>query len=177
MWWSSKQGLVVLAVAGLSACGFHPLYGTSSVDPQVGEELASIRILTISERQGQLVHNALLHQLNPLGEPAKPVYTLSVSVNANDGQEALLHDNTASRNRVTYVVIYRLSDGKAIVTQGTVTKQLSYDFLPQHYADISAQEDVARRAADVIAQEISTDLAAYFIRATEVKQGKLEQTR
>ena len=175
MWWPRKT-LAPLLVLALAACGFRPMYGVHSVDPQVAEQLASIAVPPLADRTGQLLHTALLEQLNPHGEPAKARYVLSVSVTYTDSQEALLRDNTASRNLVNYVAYYTLSDQGTRVAAGSVHKQLSYDFLPQHYADISAQEDVQKRAAQVTAEEIRNDLSAYFIRAAEAAQGRFDQT-
>ena len=158
-----------LLLAALAGCGFRPLYGTRSTDPVVMQELAGIYIKPIPDRQGQLVHNALLVRLNPSGEPRDPRYRLDVTVGASESQVALQQDNTASRDEVTYNVSYLLFSGDQLVTTGSFSRQFSFDFLPQQYANISARADVARRSADEIADEIRNRMAAYFARAAQAR--------
>lgn len=172
---SSPKSLVVVALLlALGACGFRPMYGKSSADPAVATELASISVKPIPERAGQLLHNALLTRLNPKGEPVKARYVLDTTLAYSETQEAVMRDDNATRNLVTYVAQYRLYLGPTPVAQGRVTKEVSYDFLQQHYSDISAQSDVERHAADLMADEIRQVLSAYFIRAAEVRRGELQ---
>ncbi|HVI52785.1 MAG TPA: LPS assembly lipoprotein LptE [Candidatus Sulfotelmatobacter sp.] len=169
--------LGLTAALSLAACGFRPMYGKSSADPAVAGELASISVASIKDRNGQLLHNALLNRLNPRGEPLKPVYSLQVILTSTDTAEATLPDDTASRNLVTYTATYQLLQGERLVTQGVSTKELSYDYLVQHFSDISAQDAVNHRAADQVAEEIRNALAAYFIRAAEVRRGDIKPAR
>lgn len=161
----------------LSACGFRPMYGKSSADPAVTSELASIGIPTIRDRNGQLLHNALLTRLTPKGEPLKAVYSLHVTLTSTDTAEATLPDDTASRNLITYTATYQLFKGERVITQGISTKQVSYDYLIQHFSDISAQDAMNRRAADQVADDIRNALAAYFIRAAGVRRGDIQPAR
>jgi hypothetical protein len=45
---------------------------------------------------------------------------------------------------------------------GVFNRMFSYDFLEEHYSNVSAADDIAHRAATAIAEEIRTRLAAYF---------------
>jgi LPS-assembly lipoprotein len=180
MWWLKRLvstglllGLGLTLGLSLAACGFRPMYGKSSADPAVMNELASIQVATIKDRNGQLLHNALLTGLNPKGEPQHPAYQLIVSLTTDDSAMATLPDDTASRNLVTYTAVYTLYQKGKTLAQGTATKEVSYDYLKQHFSDITAQESVNKRAADQVAAEIRNDLAAYFIRAAEVKRGEV----
>jgi len=157
--------VATLLLAALAGCGFRPLYGTHSNDPVVADELQSIYVRPISEREGQLVRNALLVRLNPAGEPRQPRYQLVVGVNASEASVALQKDQTASRDEVTYRVDYELYDGNVEVTRGTFSHVFAFDFLPQQYANITARADVGKRAAEEIGDEIRNRMAAYFIRA------------
>jgi len=180
MWWLKRlviTGLLLGLGLSLAACGFRPMYGKSSADPAVMNELASIQVAVIKDRNGQLLHNALLTGLNPKGEPQHPAYLLTVTLQTDDSALATLPDDTASRNLVTYTAIYTLSQKGKVLAQGTLIKEVSYDYLKQHFADITAQESVNKRAADQVAAEIRNDLAAYFIRAAEVKRGEVQPVR
>jgi hypothetical protein len=55
------------------------------------------------------------------------------------------------------------------VLSGSFSQLFSYDFLEQHYANVSAADDIHRRAAQSIADEIRNRIAAYFAKAAEMK--------
>jgi LPS-assembly lipoprotein len=153
----------------LSSCGFKPLYGKNSYNEAVLDDLASIQVVPLADRQGQLIHNALLTDLNPYGEAAKPRYRLVVSSTVTETQQALRKDDTATRNLVTYSISFWLYEDKTRVVVGSFSQMFSYDFLEEHYANISAADDIHRRAAQSIADEIRNRLAAYFGKAAEMK--------
>ncbi|HLN25914.1 MAG TPA: LPS assembly lipoprotein LptE [Patescibacteria group bacterium] len=165
----SKRLVPLFLLLSLTACGFRPLYGTKSVDPGTVAELASVSIRPLDDRQGQMIHNALLTRFNPRGEPLKPRYDLWVTYTVSEGQSALRTDDTATRNTLFFAVTYRLLEKGVAIVIGNVTKQVSYDFLTQHYADVSADEDMRRRASEMLAEEVRNRIAAYFIRNAEMK--------
>lgn len=170
MWWR-RPPLLLLAPLLLAGCGFRPLYGTSSGDPGVADELASIRVAGLPDRAGQLVRNALVTRLSPEGEPERPRYTLQLAVSAQDVAEAISADQTATRDEVIYRVSYNLFSGGTRVDAGQFIRVLSYDYLDQHYSNISAQQDVQARAAEVVADQIRLELAAYFVRGAQARAG------
>ncbi len=158
---------LALALAG---CGFRPLYGNRAVDPDVDRQLASIHVVSLSDRSGQLLRNALLPRLNPGGEPLDPRYELQVILKTSEAQVALQTDQTATRDEVTYAVSYVLYRDKVALTKGSFTDILSYDYLPQHYANVVAAQDVERRASEEIADELRNRMAAYFARAEQARE-------
>jgi LPS-assembly lipoprotein len=168
MWWRKPLFALFLPLA-LGACGFHPLYGKQGVDPNVAEELASIQVDPMRDRQGQLIHNALIKALTPDGTPAKPRYHLMVAWTITEAQQALQTDDTATRDVLYYRVLYRLYEGPTAVTAGTFPQTFSYNFLSEHYANIAAQSDVQIRAAESITQEVRNRLAIYFTTAARQK--------
>lgn len=169
--WAGRMPALLPILLVLGGCGFHPLYGRDSFDPDINAELASVHVPTLQDREGQLLHNALLADFCPRGEPEHPRYNLVVRTTVTEGQQALRKDDTATRDLLYYAVSYYLYDGKTMVTTGTMLQAFSYDFLEEHYANISAAEDVKRRAATSIAAEIRTRLAAYFANAAQLKRG------
>jgi LPS-assembly lipoprotein len=172
MW--SLERLASLAVLlpsllWLGGCGFHPLYGQASFDPQLREELAEIRVDPLFDRQGQLLRNALLTDLNPAGEPAKPRYHLAVALAVTESQQALQTDQTATRDVLYYNILFRLYEGSTAITAGTFHQVFSYDFLQEHYANVTAAADIQQRAATAISAEIRNRLAIYFAQAAKVR--------
>ncbi len=164
MWW--RNALLIGAVTlVLTGCGFRPLYGTHSADPRAAGEMANIYVQPLPDREGQLVRNALLDRLNPKGEPREPRYRLEVKLDVSEAQVALQKDETATRDDVTYTITFTLYEGSVGLTNGSFTRNFSFDYLNQQYSNISARNDVRARAADEIATEIRNRMATYFIRA------------
>ncbi|HIJ38590.1 MAG TPA: hypothetical protein HPP80_06800 [Rhodospirillaceae bacterium] len=177
MWWPKRQGcggagFIFLSLILLTGCGFRPLYGKNSYDPAILDELASITVQTLPDRQGQLLHNALLTNLTPRGEASMPRYVLRLLPQTTEVQQALRTDDTATRNAVFYNLRYFLYEGQTALTAGVIAETYSYDYLSEHYANIAAQEDVQRRAAAAIADELRNRLAEYFVKAYLVKSAK-----
>jgi LPS-assembly lipoprotein len=153
----------------LAGCGFQPLYGKNSYDSAILDELASVRVSNLPDRQGQLLRNALVTDLSPKGESGHSRYRLDVRLGLTENQQALRKDDTATRDILTYSVNYYLYEDQTRLATGSFNQVFSYDFLEEHYANISAQDDIRRRAAQSIADEIRNRLAAYFARAAQVK--------
>ena len=168
MWWP-KAGLLLALPLALSACGFHPLYSKSGADPVLAEELSSISVDPLRDRQGQEIHNALIKTITPAGPPDHPRYRLLVAYSVQESQAALATDETATRDVMRFNVLYRLYEGPIIVTTGTFPQIFSYNFLQEHYANVSAQEDIRQRVSDQIATEVRNRLAIYFTTAADAR--------
>ncbi len=164
-----RTAFLCLVPLVLASCGFRPLYGNYSYNAAAMDDLASVQVLPLVDREGQLIHNALLTDFNPRGEPSKPRYRLAVTPALTETQQALRTDDTATRNLVTYNVTYVLYENNTRVVAGSFTQMFSYDFLEEHYANISAADDIHRRAAQSVADEIRNRVAAYFAKAAEMK--------
>jgi LPS-assembly lipoprotein len=136
------------------------------------DELASIQVMPLTDRQGQLLHNALLTDLNPKGEPIKPHYRLVISLSTTETQQALRQDDTATRDILNYSVTFWLYEDKTRVVTGSFSQMFSYDFLQEHFANVAAADDIRHRAAQATADEIRNRLAAYFAKAAEVAREK-----
>lgn len=178
MWLPKRQlaavllGLLPLALPmTLAGCGFRPVYGKHSIDPAVQDELASISVGTIQNRDGQLTRNALVAKLNPKGQPSHPEYYLEVQISIYESEQALRKDDTSTRNQVTYNLIYNLSDGERKLTIGNFSRTFSYDYLEGEYNNITAHDDTARRAAESLAEDVRLSLAAYFAKAKKSNAG------
>jgi LPS-assembly lipoprotein len=176
MWWRSAPTTtwprivaVALLVATLAGCGFRPLYGTHANDPGIAADLSAIYVRPLPDRDGQLVHNALLVRFNPSGEPRHARYRLETNLAVNEQQVALSKDETASRASVSFEASYTLFEGEIALTAGNVSRIYSYDYVPQQYSNITARSDVARRAAEEIAGEIGNRIATYFIAAAKAR--------
>ena len=161
--------LALLVPLALSACGFHPLYSKSGADPAMREEFASIQIDPLKDRQGQEIHNALIKTLTPAGQPSLPRYHLFVTYQVTESQAALSTDETATRDVMRFLILYKLYEGTTVLTSGTFPEIFSYNFLQEHYANVGAQADIMERVSDQIAMEVHNRLAIYFTDAAQHK--------
>ncbi len=159
----------------ISGCGFEPLYVErkpdegwyykGEFDTSIMDEMEKIRIEPVSDRFGQLLRNNLLDSFTPKGVPAKPRYRLVIGdINRQVVQQALRDDITATRERVRYKVNYYLYDtetNKQLV-RGNSISYVSYDILANPYSTTYAQKKIEKNAADIISNDISLRMGAYF---------------
>ncbi len=168
-----KTVLTILALFGLAACGFEPLYVQKQhnnawyfggkFDTSITTEMSQIKVEAIEERFGQIVRNELIDSLTPRGVPAKPKYRLYVFLTDKTVvQQAMRKDITATREKVSYRVEYTLNQGDEVLLQGNSVIDVGYDVLVNPYSTTIAQKKTEKEAAKIIANDIALRLGAYF---------------
>ena len=159
----------------LTACGFEPLYVErksgekwyykGEFDTSISDEIARIKIEPIVDRIGQMVRNDLLDSLTPKGVSENPKYRLEVfNIQKDITEQAMRDDITATREKVRYMVDYRLSDiatGDELVVGNSIA-YLGYDIMANPYSTTFAQKKIEKDAAKIIANDISLRMGAYF---------------
>ncbi len=161
--------VIILALA-LAGCGFAPLYGPARKEtPQaasgdVAQVLATIAVAPGDTRLAQVVRNRLVGALTPRGYPADPRYRLSFALEEQVEGFAFRPDRAVTRERIEVRAHYVLVDAASEerILEGDSTASSSYDVVQSDFANISAQRDARRRAADVVADRIAARLARYF---------------
>lgn len=144
-------------------CGFRSLYNDYHSGGLLSE-LASIHILPIENRIGQQTHNHLLDRLNPHGRPTKPLFDLSVAISQATQSYAIGRDSLATRENLTATARYKLTSratGK-VLKAGTIKTIVSYNITAAQYAVVSAKRNAQKRAANALANDITTHLRVYF---------------
>ena len=125
--------------------------------------MAQVKIKPISERFGQQIRNKLLDLLTPKGTPSNPKYRLDVKLQSKVVyQQAMRNDVTATSERVDYTVNYTLYEGTKILVSGDSFAFVSYDILNNPYSTTMAQKKSEEDAANIIANDITLRLGAYF---------------
>lgn len=164
MWWRKLLASFVIA-AGFTACGFEPLYGTSG-DGGVGQStevlLSQVKIATIEDRDGQILHNYLLDRLNPRGRPKKPHYFLSTTLKTSTSSYGVQRDDTTTRANLTVTANFKLTntDGKSITFSA---RRLSgYSKTDSEYSTIVAKEDALDRSLREIANDVRLRVGTYL---------------
>jgi LPS-assembly lipoprotein len=184
MWWPESSRLtrllLALALAGLTAGCFQPLYGTqgSAGGPGIGDKLSSVDVVPIDvpngtrlSRIGVELRNNLLFGLTGGGAAAPTDYKLNIKLAASQMQ-VIVNINTGRPDIQNYGLeaSYTLIDtrtGKTVIN-GQTFSRVSYD-IPgeqQRFAADRGLRDAENRAAKSIADSIRNRLASYFVSGT-----------
>jgi LPS-assembly lipoprotein len=182
MWWPETARLIrvlpALALAGLVAGCFQPLYGNSTATVSGGglnNRMAAVEVPQIAApngtplaRVGNEVRDDLLFNLTGGGPPLPPTHRLVVSLSSKQLQ--VIVDVTSARPEVQDYGInasYQLIDlatNRTVIT-GRTFSRVTYNIpgQQQRFAGQRGRRDAENRAAKVIADNIHSRLASYFV--------------
>ena len=144
----------LVALVGLSGCGFTPLYGETAV----GSSLSRIAVTTQDDRLGYRVREQLEDALGRDGAQA-PLWRLETVLEQSRRPLGRRIDDTATRYELTVRGAWTLTpvSGGAPVT-GVETVTTTYAAADQPFAAIAAQQDGEERAAAELARLIRLNL-------------------
>jgi LPS-assembly lipoprotein len=174
------RAIAALAIAALAGGCFQPLYGEQSPTggPVLRDQFSAVDILQIEAPKGTddarmavEIRNALLYDFTGGGYSAPPTHRLKVAMSSS--RASIIVDVHTSRPDVENYGInasYSLTEiatGKVVVT-GTTFARVSYDIpgQEQRFARVRGLRDAELRAAKVVADNIRSRLASYFIAGT-----------
>ena len=174
-----RMGLVA-GLGGLTAGCFQPMYGDSKVVPTAGldDRLGAVEVLPITPpkgtrlaRVGVEVRNDLIFNLTGGGPTQTAAYELRVQLTSNQ-QQVIVDINSGRPDIQEYTVnaAFTLTDigtGKTAVT-GTTFARVSYNIpgQQQRFAGERGLRDAENRAAQVIADNLRSRLASFFVAGT-----------
>ncbi|MBR9972767.1 LPS assembly lipoprotein LptE [Magnetospirillum sulfuroxidans] len=165
MWWSKVALMVGLLALGPMGCGFTPMYAKnqSQANPVVAE-LAGIRVAGIEDRSGQILRNALVQRITPLGEPAHSTHSLNVKLTTSQENLAERNDGKASLGRLFITATFQLVDyqSEKPVFSSSSRSVVSYRLLGPRYGSTAVERDAEQRALTDLAEDIRAQVAAYF---------------
>jgi LPS-assembly lipoprotein len=152
-----------VSASALTACGFHPLYGTLE-NGAPGVDLSTIYVNNIPERVGYQLRNDLLDLFNNRGVVDGAKYRLDIVLKAD--KVALGFLNNAEITRYNYYLsahynLVSLTTNKA-VKRGIARIITSYNVVTSPYATVVAEKDAQDRAARDIAETIRTEISVYL---------------
>ena len=158
--------VVLILLAGLiSGCGFRPLHGGSDDNGSVAsEELQTVQIAPLPNRDGQQFHNLLRNRLNPKGQPLSPRYVLSIKLSEIKETLAVRQDETATRANLTLNASFNLTDlgSQESLLRGLSSSTNSYNIVDSQFATYIAAQDARERALRELSDDIRLRLSAYF---------------
>jgi len=169
---------LALASAGLTAGCFQPLYGTTPVvngAPTLNAALAGVKVEeidapngTVEARLGVEVRNALIFGLTGGAGELPPTHRLKINLRGKR-QNVIVDITTARPDMEIYGIdaTYSLIDvtNDKIVLTGRAFARSSYDIpgQQQRFARQRGQRDAENRSSQIIADQIKSRLASYFV--------------
>jgi len=173
---AARIGLAMLCAGLVGGC-FQPLYGQRSTTggPSIVSQLAAVEVQPIDaangtpeQRLGIEVRNALIYDLTGGSGAAPSTHKLKIQLSASR-QQVIVDITTARPDVENYGIdaTYTLTDvatGQIVLT-GRTFSRVSYDIpgQQQRFARQRGLRDAENRAASVIAQNIKSRLASYFV--------------
>jgi|SRR5688572_15922879 len=180
MWWrNSLRIAAVVAVGALNAACFQPLYASRSVSgTPLGTQLAQVEVDNIPAANGTPesrvaveLQEALKFELNGGGGTISPTHRLAVRMTL--GRSSIITDVTTGRTQAEITgidasfTLTELATGKAVMAGRTFTRVSSeYPGQQQRFARARARLDAETRAAKVIAENVRTRVASFFVAGT-----------
>lgn len=178
--------LMALALAGLTAGCFQPLYGdrasvggaTPGLAGGIGDKMRSVEVAPVVAalpgrlpRVGGEIRNALIFDLTGGGAANTTGYVLKVTVSSTNLM-IIADVVTARPDQQNYGIdaYYQLTEvgtGKAVLS-GSTFSRVSYDIpgQQQRFAGMRGLRDAENRAAKVISENIRNRLASHFAAGT-----------
>ena len=181
MWWRNSLRIgAVIALGALNAACFQPLYASRSVagGAPLGTQLAQVQVEHVDAPNGSPesrvaveLQNALDFEMNGGGGLISPTHSLKVRMSL--GRNSIITDVTTGRveAEITGIdatfTLTELATGKAVM-QGRTFSRVSSDYpgQQQRFARVRARIDAETRAAKVIAENVRTRVASFFVAGT-----------
>jgi LPS-assembly lipoprotein len=150
---------LTISAAGLSGCGFAPLYA----QPGVVSNLAAIQVEAPQGRTGFLIREHL-DDAFAKDRSRAPAFHMQLALAEQRYPRGVRVDNVATRYEYVLVATYALTSvpSGAVAKRGTVRVELTYDSADQPYASVAAQQDAQDRAAEEAARRIQLELATWL---------------
>ena len=180
MWWPNRlpRLCAALALAGLTAGCFQPLYGTQNGGPNVVDKMSTVDVAPVNapngtrlSRVGHEVRENMIFNLT--GGAGSPVTNYKLVIQLSSQQTSVIVDIATARPDIQNYGIdasYTLTDltTKKTVVSGQTFSRVSYDIpgQQQRFAGDRGLRDAENRAAKVIADNIKSRLASYFVAGT-----------
>jgi LPS-assembly lipoprotein len=185
MWWRRDRAalgfrlIAVMALGGLTAGCFQPLYASRTVSGEgLGTKLAQVQIDRIDAPNGTPearvaveIQNALDFELTGGSGLISPTHRIKVRMTTN--RSSIITDVTTGRvlSEITGInaafQVVELATDKVVLESRTFARVSSdYPGQQQRFARQRARLDAEDRAAKVIAENIRTRLASFFVAGT-----------
>ncbi len=153
--------IALLALTGLTACGFRPLYAEDKGGDSTAAEMAKVKISMMEDRIGQLTRSVLVETLTPRGQTSRPEYSLDIGLSETVSELGYTKDNEATIADYILSANYRLSrisDSKVLRT-GTLRARTTYNLVESDFASLEAESAARSDAARNLARQLANQVA------------------
>ena len=181
MWWRNSLRIgAVIALGALNAACFQPLYAsrTFTGEKPIGAALAQVQIERVDAPNGSPeariaveLQEALKFEINGSEGLISPTHALKVRMNV--GRNSIMTDIATGRvvAEITGIdanfVLTELAPGKIVMRGNTFARVSSeYPGQQQRFARVRARLDAENRAAKVVAENVRTRVASFFVAGT-----------
>jgi len=159
-----------MLVAGCGNSGFHPLYATSSITgaPDVGAKLAKMEVAPIPGRVGQKLRNELIYESTGGGnEAVNPNYRLEIVITESISATLVQTDGNSSGSVYNLNATFRLVrlKDKTVALQGQSFGRSTFQRFDSVFSNVRARKEAEDRAANTVADDLKSRLAAYLSNA------------
>jgi LPS-assembly lipoprotein len=159
--------VVPMLATGCGDSGFRPLYATSSITGghDVNEKLARLEVAPVPGRVGQRLRNELIFQATGTGDVAsQPIYRLEIVVRESISAVLVQIDGNSSGSVYNLNASFRLVrlDDKTIALQGESHGRSNFQRFDSVFSNVRARKDAEDRAAETVAQDLKSRLAAFL---------------
>jgi LPS-assembly lipoprotein len=187
MWWydpapiarAARLAAALAMAASLAGC-FEPMYGQRSVlgGPSIRDRLSGVEVAPIQAPQGTPlarvaveVRNALIFDINGGSATPSPTHQLRIQFTAD--RRPVIVDITSARTDVEQYAInatyslFEIATNKRVM-DGQTFARVTYDNpgQQQRFAQARGLRDAENRASKLIADNIKSRLASYFVAGT-----------
>lgn len=150
----SRRTFLLIATAGLAACGFEPVYGPGGA----GENLTGrIEVLPPADEEGRALSRRLEERL---GLPEAPDLILGADIFLTEEEIGVLPDGSISRYNVIAKVDWTLTRDGETVLSGSEQSFTAYSATSTTVATIIARRDARQRLMILLADRITADILA-----------------
>jgi LPS-assembly lipoprotein len=181
MWWRNPIRIAaVIALGALNAACFQPLYASRSVagGTPLGTQLAQVEVDRVDAPNGTPesrvaveLQEALNFEMSGGGGLISPTHRLKVRMAV--ARSSMITDITTGRVMAeitgidTTFALTELATGKVVMNGRTFARVSSdYPGQQQRFARVRARMDAENRAAKVIAENVRTRVASFFVAGT-----------
>ncbi|MCB1507057.1 MAG: hypothetical protein KDJ47_18990 [Hyphomicrobiaceae bacterium] len=155
----------VLAAGCSDGSGFRPLYGSTSLGGAAAhEKLAQVEVAPIPGRVGQRIRNEVIFQNTGGGHADTPAYRLEVAIRESITSTLVKISGDASGSVYNIDADFRLIRiaDKKVILQGKSASRAGFERFQSIFANVRARQDAENRAANSMAQDLRTRVAAYL---------------
>ncbi len=155
-------GLALLAGAGLSACGFEPVYGPNGAGTAMKGQIAFQAPETIKARSDTDAYYLVRQLETRLGRDGAPAFRMDLTLATEEVGQAITADGDITRYSLTGTAGYslvRLSDGE-VVASGEVKNFSGYSASGTTVQTLASETDAHERLMVILADQIVTRLYA-----------------